>query len=162
MFRQKPVYDDDGVEIAGPPSIWNAIWGDATVADRLRFIRITFRFLVFFHIAWACGWLVPFGIYGFAWARDVKSDREVSHAELITPINRKLAEMDGKIEEALRLQRKLLVGQLTAQLRDLNRMRCNTTDLLTRVRLEQDIEEAQNNYRFLTQERYPITLCKDM
>lgn len=147
-------------------SIWGAVWGDATPADRMRFFRILFRFIVAFHIAWACGLLeYPLGLSGFAWASDVKaasSETDKAHAELLAPINKRLDEIAAKLNETQELSRKLLIGQLTQQIRDLHRIRCNTTDQSARYRLESDIEEAQSNYRFFTGERYPLTPCKDL
>lgn len=146
-------------------SIWDAVWGGATPDDRRKFMRISFRFAVAFHIAWACGFLQPVGLIGFAWASDVSdaiNHTEKVHAELLAPVNKRLDEISAQLKETQELSKKLLVGQLTQQLRDLHRIRCMTGDQSTRYRLEQDIEEAQINYRLLTGERYPLTPCKDL
>lgn len=51
--------------------------GDMTPEQKRFLIRLGFRFLLVFHIAWACGWLQFMGLTGFAQAgelADVKSD----------------------------------------------------------------------------------------
>lgn len=51
--------------------------GDMTPEQKRFLIRTAFRFLLVFHIAWACGWLQFMGLVGFAQAgelADVKSD----------------------------------------------------------------------------------------
>lgn len=163
MMRQIKENMDAGSGIL--ESVWIAIWGDATPADRMRFFRIMFRFLVAFHIAWACGFLQPVGLIGFAWVSDIKEaveHTEKAHAELLAPVNKRLDEISKQLTETQTLSRKLFIGQLSSQLRDLNRIRCMTTDHVTRYRLESDIEEAQSNYRLMTGERYPLTPCKDL
>lgn len=146
-------------------SVWEAAWGDATPSERLRFFRILFRFMVAFHIAWACGFFSKFGLVGFAWASDVEEamqHTERAHAELLAPVNKRLDEISKKLEETQELSRRLLIGQIAAQIRDLHRIRCMTTDHGTRYRLEVDIEEAQTNYRLVANERYPLVPCKDL
>lgn len=146
-------------------SVWSALWGDATPSERMRFFRILFRFAVAFHIAWACGLLSSVGLTGFAWSSDLTAasqETEKAHAELLAPINKRLDEITAKLTETQELSRRLLIGQLASQLRDLHRIRCMTTDHATRYRLESDIEEAQSNYRLMTSERYPLTPCKDL
>ncbi len=77
--RQRDVdSDSDDENVAAAPSDFSegvaaAIWGDATPDDRLRFFRLVFRFAVAFHIAWACGFLQPIGLTGFAWTSDIDS-----------------------------------------------------------------------------------------
>lgn len=167
--------DGDSEDIPEGPdgvasTVWSTIWGDATIDERRKFIRILFRGLVIFHVAWACGWLyAPFGLSGFAWSKDVaaiktsiKSEIDANHAELMRPINKRLDDLSAKVEETLQIQRKILAGQLAAQLRDLNRIRCKTKDDVTRWRIELDMDEAQTSYRTLTGERYPISACKDL
>lgn len=51
--------------------------GDMTPEQKRFFIRTAFRFLLVFHIAWACGWLAFMNLPGFAQAgelADVKND----------------------------------------------------------------------------------------
>ena len=146
-------------------SIIGALWGDATPSERMKFFRIMFRIAVAFHIAWACGFLRPVGLIGFAWASDINeavAQVEHTHAELLKPINKRLDDISKQLDETQALSKKLLIGQLTSQLRDLNRIKCMTTDHVTRYRLETDMEDVQSNYRLLTGERYPLTPCKDM
>jgi acetolactate synthase-1/2/3 large subunit len=52
--------------------------------------------------------------------------------------------------------------QIAAQLRDLNRMRCTASDDHVRMRMEADIETAEQEYRILVGERYPLPACKDL
>lgn len=146
-------------------SVWSALWGDATPQERMRFFRILFRFAVAFHIAWACGFLQPFGLIGFAWSSEIDeamTHTEKAHAELLKPVNQRLDEISRKLEEQQELSKRLLIGQTASQLRDLHRIRCLSTDHITRLRLEVDIEDAQSTYRALTGERYPLTPCKDL
>jgi hypothetical protein len=150
---------------SGNEALWSMLWGDASPGERARFLRIAFRIGVTFHIMWACGFLASFGLTGFAWANDLSravKDVEHQHVELIAPINKRLDDITLQLEEASKVQKRILIGQLASQLRDLNRMRCLTADERTRTRVEEDMETAQDSYRALTGERYPFTLCKDL
>lgn len=132
--------------------------GEATPEERLRMARITFRVIVGVHIMWACGFLAPIGLSGFVFANEV--DDKVQAA--IEPIRSELGKVSAKMERTEEMARRILQGQLAAQLRDLNRLRCTTSDELTRMRMEQDIEDAAQEYKVLTGERYPLAACKDL
>jgi hypothetical protein len=132
--------------------------GDASPEERLRLARITFRIVVGVHILWACGFLAPMGLAGFVFANEV--DDKVHAA--VEPIRSELGKVSAKVERTEAMARRILQGQLSAQLRDLNRLRCTTTDELTRLRMEQDIEDAAQEYKILTGERYPLSACKDL
>lgn len=139
-----------------PSEIWSLIWGDATPIERARTARVAFRAAVVFHIVWACGWLP--GWQGFARASDVDDKIEAA----IDPIHKQLTEIDVKLSRSEDTQKLILQGQLTAQIRDLHRLKCTTTDDYTRSRMERDIEDAQQKYRALSGERYPMPACKDL
>lgn len=150
-------------------SMWGAVWGDATIEDKRRFFRILFRVAIAVHILWACGVLQQFGLFGFAWASDVEKKIEAvtkaiekDHTELLIPVNKRLDELSKSVEDNQALVKKLLVVQLSGQIRDLNRLRCSTSDPATRARFEADIEEAQASYRVLTGDRYPLVYCRDL
>lgn len=98
-----------------------------------------------FHILWACG-LLP-GVSGFAQADDVYT---------------KFEKIQEKLEDADKVQKKILQSQLAAQLRDLHKIRCASTDEHVTMRLDRDIDEAQQEYREVSGERYPLPPCRDL
>jgi hypothetical protein len=116
-----------------------------------------------FHIAWACGFLP--GVSGFAYANelDEKIDGKLQpiYGQL-GAITTQLAESREAQKEAQKVQARILQSQLSAQLRDLHRLKCSTQDDHVRMRMERDIEEVQQEYRELSGERYPLPACKDL
>ena len=136
----------------------SALLVDATPEERARLLRLAFRIVVTVHIAWACGFLAPMGLDGFVFADEV--DDKVQAA--VEPIRSELGKVAAKVERTEAMSRRILQGQLAAQLRDLNRLRCTTSDDHTRMRMERDIEEAEQEYKSLTGERYPLAACKDL
>lgn len=123
---------------------------------RWRMIMALAMGFMVFHVAWACG-MLP-GTAGFALANEV--DAKISAAA--EPIYRRLDDISKKLETSEQIQRRLLVGQLAAQLRDLHRLKCSTADDHVRMRMDRDIEDAQQEYRVLSNERYPLPACKDL
>ena len=109
-------------------------------------------------ILWAFGSFGLLGFDGFARANDV--DTKIQQA--VSPIKRDIAEINEKLSQNQKIQKRILASQLSAQLRDLNKLRCTTTDVLLRQRVEADIEEAEQEYIILTSERYPLIACKDI
>lgn len=138
------------------PEVWSLVWGDASPSERARTLRVAFRALILFHIAWACGWLP--GWQGFARAEEV--DGKIQTA--IEPIQKQLTEINQKLAISEAVQRRILQGQIAAQLRDLHRFKCTTLDETTRARMERDIEDAQQEYRALSAERYPLPPCREL
>lgn len=132
--------------------------GDASPEERARLARIAFRIVVAVHIAWACGLLAPMGLTGFVFAQDV--DSKIQSA--VEPIRAQLGAITTQLATQEAIQKRILAGQLAAQARDLHRLKCATTDDYTRARMERDIEDAQQEYRTLTGERYPLPACKDL
>lgn len=98
-----------------------------------------------FHILWACG-LLP-GVSGFAQADDVEY---------------KFAEIKKQLKDSSEVQKKILQAQLAAQLRDLHKIRCGSSDENVKLRLDREIDEAQLEYKTLTGERYPLQACRDL
>lgn len=137
--------------------IWAAV-GDASPEERARMIRIAFRIVVAVHIVWACGFLAPVGLTGFVFAQDV--DSKIQSA--VEPIRAQLGQITTQLAKQEDIQRRILMSQLAAQLRDLNRLRCSTSDATMRARMERDIEEAEQEYKVLSGERYPLPACKDL
>lgn len=139
---------------------------DSSPGERLRLMRVLYRLGVIVFIVWTIGVLSPLGLNGLALADEV--DRKIKVA--IDPINEQLAEIKAKelsaiktkLEESERIQKRILAAQISSQLRDLNRLRCSTGDPIVRARMEQDIEAAEQEYRGLTAERYPLPACKDL
>ena len=93
-----------------------------------------------------------------AWAGEVDDKIEQATA----PIKAQLGQIATQLATQEQIQKRILAGQLAAQARDLHRLKCTTTDDYTRARMERDIEDAQQEYRALTGERYPLPACKDL
>lgn len=131
---------------------------DASPDERSRMVRVLIRFGVIVFVLWAIGTFSDFGMHGFAMANDV--DKKISSA--VAPINDQLETLKAQMENSQAMQKRILAAQISSQLRDLNRLRCSTKDQLVRSRMEQDIEAAEQEYRQLTGERYPLAACKDL
>jgi hypothetical protein len=136
----------------------SAILVDATPEERARTYRFVFRIVVAVHILWACGLFAPLGLTGFAWGHDV--DKKIEDA--VTPIYAQLGDISTQLAKSEAVQKRILAASIASQIRDLNRARCATTDHETRRRMEVDIEDAEQEYRMLMGERYPLTACKDL
>ena len=131
---------------------------DATPEERAKTMRLMFRIIVTVHIAWACGLLAPWGLAGFVFAGEV--DDKIQAA--VEPIRSELGNVSEKVARTEEISKRILVGQISAQLRDLNRLRCTTTDHEVRRRMERDIEEGEQEYKALTGERYPLPACGEL
>ena len=131
---------------------------DASPEDRARTYRLFFRIIVAVHIVWACGLLAPIGLTGFVFATEV--DDKIQSA--VEPIRSELGNITRKLEASEQIQRRILTGQLAAQLRDLHRLKCSTGDDHVRMRMDRDIEDAQQEYRALVGEWYPLPACRDL
>ncbi len=147
-------------------TIWDILLFDSSPGEKLHAARVGFRLGVLVFAIWGVGLLSPVGLSGFAKANEV--DEKIQAA--IDPINEQLAEIKAKelssikikLEDSERIQKRILAAQISSQLRDLNRLRCSTGDVAVRSRMEQDIEDAEQEYRGLTGERYPLPACKDL
>jgi hypothetical protein len=137
---------------------FNAFMVDATPEERAHMLRLGFRIVVAVHIAWACGLLAPLGMNGFVFAGEV--DDKIQAA--VEPIRAELGDVSEKVARTEEISKRILIGQIAAQLRDLNRLKCSTTDEHVRMRMERDIEEGEQEYKALTGERYPLAACKDL
>ena len=138
--------------------IFSAMLVDASPEERARVVRLLFRIIVSVHILWACGFLQPMGLGGFVFAEDV--DGKIQSA--VEPLRAQLGQITAQLDTQGEIQKRILAGQLAAQIRDLHRLECSTTDEHTRIRMERDVEEAQQEHRALTGERYPTSACKDL
>lgn len=138
--------------------MFSAFMVDATPEERAHMLRLGFRIVVTVHIAWACGLLAPMGLTGFVFANEV--DDKIQSA--VEPIRSELGQISRKLETSEQIQRRILTGQIAAQLRDLNRLRCSTVDDHVRMRMERDIEDAEQEYKALTGERYPLPSCQNL
>ena len=137
---------------------FNAFMVDATPEERAHMLRLGFRIVVTVHIAWACGLLAPMGMNGFVFAGEV--DDKIQSA--VEPIRNELGQVAAKVARTEEISKRILIGQIAGQLRDLNRLRCTTSDDHVRMRMERDIEEGEQEYIALTGERYPLAACKDL
>ena len=140
-------------------------FGDATPEERARLLRIGFRIVVGVHILWVCGLLTPLGFSGAVFADDVNARVQAALEPIRSELGKVAAKQDTMAadQEATRkMVRRVLIGNLAAQLRDLNRMRCEANDATVRTRAERDIEESEQEYIGLTGERYPLPACKDL
>jgi hypothetical protein len=137
---------------------FSAFMVDATPEERAHMLRLGFRIVVTVHIAWACGLLAPMGMNGFVFAGEV--DDKIQSA--VEPIRSELGKVAAKVERTEEISKRILIGQIAAQLRDLNRLRCTTSDHEVRRRMERDIEEGEQEYKALTGERYPLASCGEL
>jgi hypothetical protein len=138
--------------------ILDSLTADASPEERARTYRLFFRVVVAVHIIWACWFLAPIGVQGFVFAGEV--DDKIQSA--VEPIRNELGQVAAKVARTEEISKRILIGQLASQLRDLNRLRCTTTDEHVRMRMERDIEEGEQEYKQLTGERYPLAACKDL
>lgn len=139
-------------------AVISAVMGDATPEERARVLRLSYRIAVTISLLWAFGWLNGFGLTGFAKADEV--DSKIQSA--VEPIRAQLGQITVQLSRGEEVQKRILQGQIAAQLRDLNRLRCSTSDEHMRMRMERDIEDAEQEYKTLTGERYPLPACKDL
>lgn len=137
---------------------FSAFMVDATPEERAHMLRLGFRIVVTIHIAWACGLLAPMGMNGFVFAGEV--DDKIQAA--VEPIRAELGQVAAKVARTEEISKRILIGQIAAQLRDLNRLRCTTSDREVRRRMERDIEEGEQEYKALTGERYPLAACGEL
>lgn len=137
---------------------FSAFMVDATPEERAHMLRLGFRIVVTIHIAWACGLLAPMGMNGFVFAGEV--DDKIQAA--VEPIRAELGQVASKVARTEEISKRILIGQIAAQLRDLNRLRCTTSDHEVRRRMERDIEEGEQEYKALTGERYPLAACGEL
>lgn len=140
------------------PDFWPLLWGDASPEEQARVLRVGYRIIVAGSLLWAFGLLHPLGFSGFARADEI--DGKIQSA--VEPIRTQLGQITVQLARGEEVQKRILQGQIAAQLRDLNRLRCSTSDEHMRSRMERDIEEAEQEYRTLTGERYPLPACKDL
>lgn len=146
--------------------LFESLMYDASPDERARMLRFMARLFIAVFAAWSIGVFTPLGLHGFAMANDV----DIKIARAIDPIKEQLEQirteelgaLKTKLENSERMQRRILAAQISSQLRDLNRLRCSTPDPIVRSRMEQDIESAEQEYRALTGERYPLPACKDL
>jgi uncharacterized protein YfaQ (DUF2300 family) len=116
-----------------------------------------------------CAWLASCIAQAFScscvgrWVDEkIKAAIDPINAQLAEIKSKELTDIKEKLDEGERIQKRILATQISAQLRDLNRLRCTTSDATVRVRMEQDIEDAEQEYRALAGERYPLPACKDL
>lgn len=145
---------------------WSAIFFDATVEERLHMTRFLWRSGMIVFVVWSIGTFGSLGFHGFAKANEV----DIKIKAAVDPIKEQLDEIKAKelssikskLEESQRIQQRILAAQISAQLRDLHRLKCSTGDAVVRSRMESDIDDAQREYIELTKERYPLPACKDL
>lgn len=146
--------------------LWGALMYDSSPGERLRTARVLYRIAVAVFVVWAVGTFAPLGFHGFAKANEVdakiKAAVDPLYEQLEEIKTKELASIKGQLEDGARTQKRILAAQISAQLRDLNRLKCSTGDEAVRSRMEQDIEQAEQEYRQLTGERYPLPACKDL
>lgn len=145
---------------------------EATAEEKAKLARIAFRLVVAVHIMWVCGLLQPLGLEGVVFAHDVEPKVQEHLTPIrteISAISTKVRGIEDKLDYTNELVIEVLVGNMANQLRDLNRLRCTTTDDHVRMRMERDIEDGQRKYMELTShgtpgagERYPLPACKDL
>ena len=128
--------------------IISAMLFDATVEEKAKFARISYRIMVSVFMAWALGMFTFAGFQGFATEADVEQKR----SEALKPIQADL----GDLKEGVKAIR---TDQLGAKLRDLRQMWCAATDHDAKSRLASEIDKTQLEYKKLVGDRYPFEAC---
>lgn len=77
--------------------------GDIPVEHRRAFVRILFRGVFLVHILWACGWLVTFGMPGFAMAGEVEKVKKELTAQ-VAALEKKVDAIDDKVVIGQKIQ----------------------------------------------------------
>lgn len=135
-----------------------ALFIDASPEERASTIRLVFRVVVTVHILWVCGAFAAVGLPGAAFSDEV--DKKIREA--LNPIEAQLGQITVQLAHQEAISKRVLTAALAAQIRDLNRARCSSSDHEIVSRMETDIEGAQQEYRKLTGERYPNIKCGDL
>ena len=136
-----------------------ALLGDAPPEERARMFRLIYRTCVAGALLWAYGLLSPLGLDGFA--RADAMDDKVQNA--VEPIRAQLGQITTQLATQDAVLKEIRVDQLATKLRELKRTCCLAgQDHEVRGRMEREIEAAQQEYRKLTGERYPLPKCGEM
>lgn len=116
--------------------------------------KILWRFLLVVFIAFAMNWLAFMGIAGFARAGDI--DKKIA------PLS---AAVD-KLAQAVQMQANAATSQTLQLLRvamvDARVKQCHATKDETRTIYRDQINDAQERYRGLMGQYYPIPACADL
>ena len=137
--------------------IFAALLGDASPEERAKLYRIIYRCCVTGALLWAFGFLAPAGLQGFARANEV--DDKVQSA--VEPIRAQLGAITTQLAVQDEVLQSIRIDQLATKLRELKRTCCLAgSDREVQARMEREIEAAQQEYRALTSERYPLPECE--
>lgn len=147
----------DGVVFA-----WKAITGDLTPDERKVLGKVLFtaswRAVLVFHVAWACGWLAVTGIGGgFAKADEIDKKIEKATKPLAAQIeaqNRLVAIIGEQVSDQV-------ANSVATEIRYLVGKKCKETDVTERDRLQREIDRKQAEYRKIRSEWYPFG-CGDV
>lgn len=138
----------------------SAMLFDATVEEKARLARISYRIAVTIFIVWAVGVFRPFGLGGFARADDIEKRRNEAIAAAVEPLKMELTSINKVLTSQDVVLKQIRIDQLATKLRDLRNIQCSTTDHDALNRIATEINSTQIQYRELTGERYPFEACK--
>ena len=136
----------------------------ATAEERVRFLRLLFRAGVVFHIAWACGLLVQFGLPGFVKANEVDEKVKTAVEPFRTELGKvitKQEEMSDRMENQDVVLKLIRVDLLESKLREFHILKCKVSFADTR-QLDAEIQAAQRQHKELTGDRYELPPCRSV
>ena len=146
------------------PDLGLLIWGDATQEEKLRTMRVGYRIVVTGSLLWAFGWFSPW-LPGFARADEVDDKVQAAVEPIrseVGQVSRKVGDIDSRMVRVESQNTRILKGQIATELRELNKIKCTSTDDHQRARLDVVIEERQEEYAKLGHDRYPLPPCRDL
>ena len=136
-------------------AVWNLLLGDASDTERRAFYRVAWRLMVIAAILAGWGAFTPI-LPGFAKADEVDDKIQSS----VEPIRAQLGAITTQLATQDDVLKSIRIDQLATKLRELKRTCCLAgSDAEIRARMEQEIERAQQEYRTLANERYPLPPC---
>lgn len=127
---------------------------DLTSDQKKLLFRVSWRLLLMFHVAWACGLFSFIGLQGFLQASDM--DNEVK------PIKQELVQQRLFLEQMSKALTDSLAAGVASDIRVKIARRCKEKDRLERERLNKEIDKLQDQYVEYKTIRYPEPNCDEL
>lgn len=141
---------------------WKAVTGDLTPEERRVVGKVLFtsswRALLIFHVAWACGWLGTTGLGGGFAKADI-IDEKIAKAN--RPITVELEKQRMVIALIGKQVNDQVANSIATEIRYLVGKKCKETDVVERDRLQREIDRKQAEYREIRREWYSFG-CGDV
>lgn len=140
--------------------VLKAIVFDSTAVEKAKLSRVAFRFFLTISILWIVGAFSTIGFRGMARAEDVDEKIQQAVQSSTVPLAKQLQAVITTQNDQAETLRQIRMDQLSQKLREFQRLWCNPKlDLEARVRIEQEIETSQRQYKTLAGERYSLGTC---